>query len=312
MKKCCVMCSHGIGDGLIFLLISHNLKKNGYEVDTYHDSLGELKPWINDLNVFSYPKEEEIPSVIEKYDLIIINADHLPKNVLAAKHAKKINPENTYILMPTSRKRKYFLGDFSFNRNITMVNNLYNFCKTDLKLEIVEKKNGFLPKPNLIYRKELKRVIIHPASKSGKKNWPKKNFVKIALWLKKKNYEPVFIMTEKEKTEWNFLKDFGLTVSCTNTLDELAELIYESAFFIGNDSGIGHLASSLKIPLLSIIQSKRKKDLWKPDFSKGKTITPWPILPHIKGFRMREKYWMHFIEPWRVKRKFKQLVKEYE
>ena len=55
-----------------------------------------------------------------------------------------------------------------------------------------------------------------------------------------------------------------------SSLEELTSFLYESAFFIGNDSGPGHVASALNIPTLTIGQTKDLIDnsfeLWTNDF----------------------------------------------
>ena len=78
---------------------------------------------------------------------------------------------------------------------------------------------------------------------------------------------------------------------------------------LGNDSGIGHLASSLKIPTLTIFATKRKEILWKPNYITGITVSSWPLI-NIKGLRLREKFWKKTISVKKVIHNFNKLVKE--
>jgi ADP-heptose:LPS heptosyltransferase len=79
---------------------------------------------------------------------------------------------------------------------------------------------------------------------------------------------------------------------------------------IGNDSGIGHLASNLKIPTLTIFASRRKKTLWRCDFFQNDIIYPLPLI-NIKGFRIRDKYWYKTIFVFNILKKFNKLTKNY-
>ena len=65
------------------------------------------------------------------------------------------------------------------------------------------------------------------------RNWPQEKFLKIAYLLKESGYDPVFI-PGKGNEEW---KRFNLKIEEFDTLDSLSNYLYESGFFIGNDSG---------------------------------------------------------------------------
>ena len=63
------------------------------------------------------------------------------------------------------------------------------------------------------------------------------------------------------------------------TIDALARFVVESHFMIGNDSGIGHLASNLGLPTITIFSSKKRAMLWHPDWGKNQSITPCIKIP---------------------------------
>jgi heptosyltransferase III len=185
-----------------------------------------------------------------------------------------------------------------------LVENFYFFCKNVLNLQYFISTNSLKPSKDLKYRKYLNRVVIHPSSKDKNKNWPKKKFKKLCNKLKNFGYEPIFILTEIEKKE--FL-DIDIAKPSFNNLEEMASYIYESGYMIGNDSGVAHLASSLKIPTLTIFSTKRKERFWKPGFFIDKTVVSWPLI-NISHFRLREKYWKQTITVKRVLKNFIKLV----
>ncbi len=85
-------------------------------------------------------------------------------------------------------------------------------------------------------------AIIHPYSSSAKKNWPLENFQQIASQL--------------TNVEW-----------CTPTriedLYELACWISTASLYIGNDSGISHLAAAVGTPVIAIFISTDPQ-IWAP------------------------------------------------
>jgi heptosyltransferase III len=311
MKKAAVFSSKGIGDGLLFLVICENLKKNGYEVILYHNILPKLSQWFGSLQIQPYPNREDLFEKLESFDLIVVNSDSQPIIVELKNYLKNCFTKKFLILHLSTCKGKNLPGDYSFNRKMTVIDNLTNACKTALHLQNVSKNIKIYPQPNLVHRKYLRRIIIHATSREIAKNWPAKRFIKIAKFLKSKNLEVVFVMSEEEHIIWNSQnKGDDIVIKTFGNLNELASYFYESGYFLGNDSGMGHLASLLKIPTLTIFNIRRKLAFWRPDFSKGISIAPWPLLLNIKGLRLRDKYWQLLIPTWRVRRHFKKLYKE--
>lgn len=309
MKKALVYSSNGLGDGLLFLVISNNLSKNGYLVDTYHPFLSELNRWFDYTNIKPYPKDSQNLEFLKDYDLLIINSDYLPLNKEIVKYIKNNFKNHSYELHPSTCKGKNPpIGNLKFDIKKTVVENLNFFCKNILNLQNVESTNSIKPLKNLTYRKYKNRIVIHPSSKDIEKNWPKEKFKELCDKLKIMGYEPNFILTDSERKQF---EDLNIEIPKFNNLEERASYIYESGYMIGNDSGIAHLASSLKIPTLTIFSTKRKEKFWKPSFFIGKTVISWPLI-NISHLRLREKYWKKTITVKRVLNNFIKLVKMYE
>jgi len=310
--KAAVFCSKGLGDALIFLVIAQNLKNEGYEVDVYHEITVQLQPWFHHFFLRSYPKNDEIRKCLEAYDLIIINKDEREISQQIAEEAKELKPDNCWILCPTTCKGKKILGDFQFDIRKSMVENLQNFCRDKLACKNVVFLNGIFPLKELKYRQCPSRIIIHPTSTSKKRNWPKVKFLALAKILKNKGYTVAFIVSEQERSIWQDALNQGYLVPSFASLQDLAAYVYESGYMIGNDSGIGHLASCLKIPTLTIFASRRKRLLWQPGwFLNEKVAAPWWVI-NIKGFRLREKKWHVFISVGKLYNVFKKLVSKHE
>ncbi len=110
------------------------------------------------------------------------------------------------------------------------------------------------------------KIIIHPGSGSRKKCWPISNFVKVASTLKAGGKQPEFILGPAEYD----LNDI-LVQSCRGTakvhrldnLTELVELLKTGGGFIGNDSGVSHLAAFIGLSTVAVFGPSDPKT-WKP------------------------------------------------
>lgn len=85
-------------------------------------------------------------------------------------------------------------------------------------------------------------VILHPESSSPRKNWPRENFKQVAAHL--------------GNVEW----------CIPGRIDDLYELacwISTARLYIGNDSGISHLAAAVGTPVIAIFMSTDPR-IWAP------------------------------------------------
>ncbi len=309
MTKCAVFCSKGLGDGLLFLIVSNNLKKNGLCVTTFHNFLGELS-WVKDLEIKPYPKLEDVEKVLLSYDLIILNTDSTPINLEIQKVLKKMG-KKSYFLHATTCKGKNLPGDYYLDPKSSMVSNLTRFCQEELLLKNVNSENGIFCPKDLTFRKYQKRIAIHPTSASKTRNWPLEKFLKLTERFQMDGFSVSYILSKEEREELRWIKNHGIALPKLDTLNDMAAYIYESGFFLGNDSGPGHLASALKIPTFTIFSSLRKQKFWKPDWHAGDSIAPFAIVPNFKGARLRDKFWKFFVPGYRVYRKFSNFIKAF-
>lgn len=302
MKKCALFCSKGLGDGLIFLVLAHNLKQNGIEVEVFHDFLPQLSSFFLDLNMGPYPSSDELQKKMTSFDLVLINTDDRKINQEAFRIARELKIKTYSFHATTCKKPKK--DSYPLPRDRSLVVNLLSFLKQELKLKNLVQENGMRAPLFLNYRKFSNRIVVHPTSTNIERNWPLKKYFKVVKKLQKKGFEIAFILTREERKEYLFLESSGILIPAFKDLEETAAYIYESGFMLGNDSGIGHLASSLKIPTFTIFTSKRKQNFWKPDLFFSEGIAPLSIFPNFKGFKFRERFWKELILPSCVYKKF--------
>ncbi len=316
-KKAAIFCHNGLGDAIITGTLSNNFYLNNWEVVTYHNSMHLLKNWIPSyLQTSAYPEKNQIPSILKKYDLLVIFHNISSDFVVELMQlGKEKYPEKIKIFYPFPTKRiqnNLYYQDCLVNPQITILQNILNFSKNILKFSQITKSNGFAPLDslNLIHEKYPKRVCLHTVSSREGKNWPRKKYVQLALHLKKYGYSPyVIVGGPKDRGDWEeFLKPFDIPIPYFTNLEEVASFIYESGFLIGNDSGLGHLASCLNLPTVTISRRKRVAQFWRPDWEKNIIVNPSNLIPNIRGFRLRDRKWKYFISVRKVLAAFKKLI----
>lgn len=88
------------------------------------------------------------------------------------------------------------------------------------------------------------------------KVWPTSSFVELANELKK-YFDLILLLGNKEdkKRSSIFVKNYsGAVIDCAGLYNilETTALLEKSTFFVGNDSGLGHIASAVKTPSFTV------------------------------------------------------------
>lgn len=108
-------------------------------------------------------------------------------------------------------------------------------------------------------------VAVHPGSGSPAKNWPVERFVEIVRRLRDSGREAVLVLGEADAAEAAvFARDIPELPMLTGlALVELAPALAECAAFLGNDSGIAHLAAAVGLPVVALF-GPSNADIWAP------------------------------------------------
>ena len=110
-----------------------------------------------------------------------------------------------------------------------------------------------------------KIALIHPAAAFNTKQWATKNFARVAEYLTERGYAPIAIAAPHEAQIIEDLcseasvKILGLDLS----LPEVSALASRSQLFVGNDSGIAHIAAAVGTPSVVIFGSSNIAH-WRP------------------------------------------------
>jgi len=305
--KAAVICSKGIGDGLLMMVASHRLFSRGYQVTTYQDALHELGRWFPDHAFKKRSSLIDLENELSYYDLLVLQNDNstLSKEIISLFRQGKL--KSLSVFYSSYEAAKHFpltSWDRVFSRSRPMVDNIADSIASVLQCTQVSKNNGLVTPDGLVQSRYAKRVLIHPTSTTPLRTWSPDKFLAVADQIASRGFNVSFCVSPAERPDWEKIAPAGIQLPHFPTLDALASHVLESGFLIGNESGTGHLASNLHIPTLIVASCEKQMALWRPGWFAGKVLTPSRLIPNFKGSRLREKKWQAFISPKRVVREF--------
>lgn len=325
-----VVPSLGLGDSLIYLIVANNLARAGYRVTMLSNHLAHLSDWLPNIRVLPFPAPELTQGLYADYDLVVSDCGSIVTSLkqepawLARRFvfvgtlrvhpdylqdhreclSRRLGPEKARLM----RELASCAGPIRTidDDGLSMVEQAVAFCRSKLAIPHATAELGFRLPPTLVARRHRRRVMLHPTSYNVKKNWPCEKYLRLARRLRRQGFDPQFVLSPKERAEWGPCFDAEFSVPQFANAQELAAYLYESAYVIGNDSGVGHLASALGVPVLTIYRKRRDGFCWRPGWGRNEVVRPSISLGAIKHA------WMVFLSVPRVERAFKRLVARHE
>ena len=100
-------------------------------------------------------------------------------------------------------------------------------------------------------------IAIHPGSGSPKKCWPIENFIQLASWTNQSLGAKIILITGPAenhitKSLHPFIESYKPMLIDKPALNHLAAILEKSTVYVGNDSGITHLAAAVGTPTLAL------------------------------------------------------------
>jgi len=273
--------SNAIGDSLICMVIVRNLLRNGIDVTVFGKPAYELRRWFPEVTIHPLPRADESTALLARFDTLLQMQWNQP---LA--HFLDMHP------------RAYCLHAVEFGPHRGCMGERFkDFCRDTLGLSDVDIDNSVCPPADLVYRRHANRVVIHPEASTDDKRWSRSRFRRVAEVLRKRGYDPHFVIAPHERARWRELESWHIPAPHFDNLDALAGWVYESGYFIGNDSGIGHLASNLGIPSVNLYRRRAVSIRWKPAWGGVEVVLPWQWVP---GSALKERLWKQTLTSSRV------------
>ncbi|MCK7469277.1 MAG: hypothetical protein MZU91_14895 [Desulfosudis oleivorans] len=133
------------------------------------------------------------------------------------------------------------------------------FCRT----RSARFRNGPRPQPLPRRKSRSKTVLIHPGAGSPRKRWPLSGFRDVAVQLAALRLSPEFVIGPAEQDLLPELARRDATVHRPDDSLDLLALLRSAAAYIGNDSGVSHLAAWAGLPSV-VIFGPTDPVRWRP------------------------------------------------
>lgn len=287
--KIAFVMSPRLGDTLLSMVVVNNLVRHGFAVTVFGDYIAALRDWFPWADIHKLPMLHSSKEVFADYDVLL--------------HAYR---SDVIVSAENCRARIIVLDEFAdYRQRIAMPDIQVVICEKQFNLSPpLTRENNLVVPPGLEFRKYLQRVAIHPTSSDVEKNWLPKRFMQLAKILQNQGFQCAFVVSEKERPDWEWVQREGIALPTFASLSELAGWLYESGWFIGNDSGIGHLASNVGIATVTLAMRPSIAKRWCPSWAAAKVVSPPPWL--FTKF-LKEKCWKYTVSVKQVLSAFFQL-----
>lgn len=307
-----------LGDGAIFLIIVENLRRAGFRVRYYSDTIYQMRHWLPHLEILPAPGSDEADALFADCDIVISDINSplvadLSQQQRTALLEKTVPISTTgevsaaLLSSPPALERRELLQAYPMLQNIlasggiirgeksgarSMVDYTVEYCRDRCGVADSSAAVELSPPAELVHHRHGRRVAIFPTTES-KKEYSPARFIQVAQHLARRRCEPHFIVLPDQVAQWQAIAG-AIPVHGFESIDQLAGFLYESGVTLSNDSGGGHLSSLLGVPTVTIY---RKRDYfeYRPGWGQGTVLRP-HINPKILGRRV----WMPFLRPARV------------
>jgi heptosyltransferase III len=285
--------SQSLGDSLLAMIVVNNLVRNGHRVVVFGDYMYSLRDWFPDFDIYRTPKDDDAYAAYSAFDVVLHT---YPRNVVGDTR--------------TWHHRVLVMDEWPVFRQVkSMVDIHVEICENELGLEDVTRGNGCQAPRHLRMRANPGRVAIHPSATLKGKMWVPRRFVALASQLRSRGFQPEFILAPNEREAWRHVQTRGFGMPDFQSLSDIAAFIYESGRFVGNDSGLAHLASNIGTPAVSLMVRNKIAKRWRPDWTESRAVLPLPILP---GKIAKDRLWKYFLPVSRVVKAFLELQEAAE
>ncbi|QGZ65948.1 glycosyltransferase family 9 protein [Paraburkholderia acidisoli] len=270
-----------IGDSLIGLVLVNNLIRNGYRPVVFGWVAEQLERWFPHVEV-GYPA-----AYAGAFDTVI--------ELRRTDFAPALSGTGETLCL--SELDAYRAPNHMVDR-ITAV------AASVLALPDVTRSNGIAVPAHVQRGRYANRVVIHPTGSHPEKMWSPNKFLALADRLREAGLQPSFLVAPGEYAAWRQIEARGHEIHALARLEDVAAWIAESAWFIGNDSGLGHLASAIGVPTLTLFMRRGLARTWRPTWGPGDIVLPPDVVPFGN---LKEMLWKRLLGVNRVMTQFHSL-----
>ncbi len=275
-----------LGDGLLTLVLANNLRRQGRACVLHHDQLLSLRSWAPWATIEPLPDEpERMAWFAEARPLFVGDPALVPPGAGAGPGQLVFTKDR-------------------WDRQHPYLRSLQRHAERVLDARWTTDACELVAPAGVARDTHPRRIALHPFSARPAKDWPPERWVRLALHLRERGWEPEVLLAPGEEERWRAAAGDACAIAVPGPLDAVAAWLLGSAAAIAGDSGIGHLASAVGVPTLSLFRKASAARFWRPTWGRTAVVTaPWR-LPGGRGHR----HWGRLLSVRRVARRFEQFV----
>ncbi len=285
--------SHRLGDTLLGMIVVNNLRREGLTVEVFSQVVFELKEWFPGVSVFPFSEFKNRASTYQ--------------------HIWFERPNRWIKKAPCPQaKSNVVLKESPLYRLALPMSTIFQLiCQYELGISHPVLENGLVIPASARETKDSNKIIIHPTSSSWIKNWKIKGFIQVGRLLWDQGFNPEFIVDSQEIKVALQLREAGMICFTHSDLVAVARHLGTGSCFIGNDSGLGQLASNVGTPTITLFTLPRRAMRWQPCWAPAMAVLP--ALPEKIPELLQHIIWKRWITPKEVFdtfQNFRKTVKE--
>jgi heptosyltransferase-2 len=267
-KRALIFFSAGVGDAILLVPLVNELKKQGYHVTGLFTSAFHCESIFTNTDLFDFieVKKSKINLAlfsllnIRKFDLVFLNHFSYSKShlSLAALMGKDVFSNFSGYTSLQSSKALHFIEPKPETHDALQNLFLFSSNKTlgDLNFDL-----NYKPQPNKSFHLPSKYITVQISSANNNapyKNWSLDNWIQLFRYMQDALPDTTLIILGDE-SEINFsekLKSSNIknviSLIAKTSLTDVMDIIYDSEFYIGLDSGLMHIAAALQKPTFTL------------------------------------------------------------
>ena len=294
-----------LGDSLIYVMMAENLRANGFAITLFGNIGHQLRDWIPQIDTRPLPAIAELDDALAPFALTLMSppaalrATLTPEACRSARekwvlicqkapqdwvfdHTERLSSQLSRAQLEALKGLPACAGSIRFREftNESVVDITLAYMRERMKLERLVRKVPLSPPAGLTHKRHRRRIVISPDSAGpDKKEWHPRAFLELCRQLRRSGYDPRIVVAPRNRPRWQDLAAGEFEVPLFADIASLAAFIFESGALIANDSGNGHLASFLDIPVITIYRKRNEHFHWRPAWGPAQVICPLLRLP---------------------------------
>lgn len=318
-----------LGDSLLYIMMAENLRINGFDVTLFGNVGHALRSWFPQLSILPLPAPAELDAALTPYTLSLVSPPaalrstwsphslqtmkekwvllcHRAPETWQYDHHKRLSTQLSPEQLAALAGLPSCSGPIRFREFTTesAVDITLSFMRERMLLSKQVRQVSLSPPKHLEHRKFPHRILVSPDSAGpAKKEWSPSGFLKLCGKLREAGYDPHIVVAPGNHERWKALASGEFSTPLFPRLSDLADFIFESGALIANDSGNGHLASFLGIPVITIYRKRNPHFHWRPGWGPAKVVCPLTRLPWLG----EDALWRPFVGTGRILSALKEL-----